>query len=251
MAANGWWPRSFKRFSACRSAWAASVISNRGVGRPGPGPRSSRAGGASSPGEECRRDRLEPGRKTLLALDGGDPVGGLLQDLRRTWPGELRELLGELSTVSCAATDGAYNIVDLAMRQLCWAHLKRDFQKWLDRGGEGLADRAGGLDARETNFGYGETSPRMIDRPGCGQNWSQSASNFTWVGGRQAVRGQAGSAVLPNILDVYPALWTFARVEAVEPTNNHAERTLRLAVIWPRSVLAITATPGVASPSVS
>ncbi len=31
---------------------------------------------------------------------------------------------------------------------------------------------------------------------------------------------------------VYPALWTFARVDGVEPTNNHAERTLRLAVIW-------------------
>ena len=27
-------------------------------------------------------------------------------------------------------------------------------------------------------------------------------------------------------------MWTFARVEGVEPTNNRAERTLRLAVIW-------------------
>ena len=35
-----------------------------------------------------------------------------------------------------------------------------------------------------------------------------------------------------NVLDVYPALWTFARVEGVEPTNNRAERTLRPAVIW-------------------
>jgi transposase len=35
-----------------------------------------------------------------------------------------------------------------------------------------------------------------------------------------------------NILAVYPALWTFARVEGVEPTNNLAERTLRPAVIW-------------------
>ena len=35
-----------------------------------------------------------------------------------------------------------------------------------------------------------------------------------------------------NVLAVYPALWTFARVEGVEPTNNHAERTLRRAVIW-------------------
>ena len=35
-----------------------------------------------------------------------------------------------------------------------------------------------------------------------------------------------------NMLAVYPALWTFARVAGVEPTNNHAERTLRRAVMW-------------------
>jgi len=35
-----------------------------------------------------------------------------------------------------------------------------------------------------------------------------------------------------RLLDIYPALWTFARVEGVEPTNNVAERTLRSAVIW-------------------
>ena len=35
-----------------------------------------------------------------------------------------------------------------------------------------------------------------------------------------------------NLLAVYPALWTLARLEGVEPTNNHAERTLRRAVIW-------------------
>ena len=30
----------------------------------------------------------------------------------------------------------------------------------------------------------------------------------------------------------WPALWTFARVEGVEPTNNVAERALRPAVLW-------------------
>src|SRR5687768_16307567 len=29
-----------------------------------------------------------------------------------------------------------------------------------------------------------------------------------------------------------PALWTFAQVEGVEPTNNAAERALRPAVLW-------------------
>ena len=35
-----------------------------------------------------------------------------------------------------------------------------------------------------------------------------------------------------NLLKLWPALWTFARCKGVEPTNNHAERSLRGAVIY-------------------
>jgi transposase len=35
-----------------------------------------------------------------------------------------------------------------------------------------------------------------------------------------------------NILQLETALWTFVRVEGVEPTNNNAERPLRRAVLW-------------------
>ena len=35
-----------------------------------------------------------------------------------------------------------------------------------------------------------------------------------------------------NLLKLWPALWTFASHEGVEPTNNHAERSLRGAVIY-------------------
>jgi transposase len=35
-----------------------------------------------------------------------------------------------------------------------------------------------------------------------------------------------------EILAIEPALWTFARVEGIEPTNNAAERALRHAVQW-------------------
>jgi transposase len=37
-----------------------------------------------------------------------------------------------------------------------------------------------------------------------------------------------------NILKLEGALWTFVRVEGVEPTNNSAERGLRRAVLWRR-----------------
>ena len=35
-----------------------------------------------------------------------------------------------------------------------------------------------------------------------------------------------------NLLKLWPALWTFAAVPGVQPTNNHAERSLRGAVIY-------------------
>ena len=38
--------------------------------------------------------------------------------------------------------------------------------------------------------------------------------------------------VCREILKVYDALWTFVRVEGVEPTNNTAERAIRPGVLW-------------------
>jgi hypothetical protein len=35
-----------------------------------------------------------------------------------------------------------------------------------------------------------------------------------------------------ELLTLWPALWTFAVIEDVEPTNNAAERALRPAVLW-------------------
>jgi transposase len=35
-----------------------------------------------------------------------------------------------------------------------------------------------------------------------------------------------------NLLKVWPALWTFAARRGIQPTNNHAERALRGAVIF-------------------
>jgi hypothetical protein len=35
-----------------------------------------------------------------------------------------------------------------------------------------------------------------------------------------------------NLLKIWPALWTFADHKHIEPTNNHAERALRGAVIY-------------------
>ena len=40
------------------------------------------------------------------------------------------------------------------------------------------------------------------------------------------------AATCRELLAREPALWTFVRVEGIEPTNNSAERSLRGAVLW-------------------
>ena len=49
---------------------------------------------------------------------------------------------------------------------------------------------------------------------------------------RKAARNRRHRSFAKNLLKGWPALWTFASVPGVEPTNNHAERGLRGAVIY-------------------
>src|SRR5438270_853804 len=55
--------------------------------------------------------------------------------------------------------------------------------------------------------------------------------------GRLLRRGQdnpdrKAAALCRQLTKWWPALWTFARVEGVEPTNNMSEHALRPAVLW-------------------
>ncbi len=48
---------------------------------------------------------------------------------------------------------------------------------------------------------------------------------------RKSARNRRHRPVAKNLLKRWPALWSFTSVPGVEPTNNHAERGLRGAVI--------------------
>lgn len=147
----------------------------------------------------------------------------------------LRELLGQ-SVGGTVGSDrwGAYTIIDVLARQLCWAHLKRDFQKWVDWGGAAVQVGQAGLKAVERLFAaWRDFRQGVVDRPGLraalepvSQDLKAALEEGLSCQNKKVVR------FCRRVLDVYPALWTFARVEGVEPTNNIAERTLRPAVIW-------------------
>jgi transposase len=148
----------------------------------------------------------------------------------------MRQLLGAAPKgVVISDRFGAYNGLPLGQRQLCWAHLKRDFQAMAERQGEAKAVGEGLL-LVVTNLFWcirrvreGKRSRGWLMRQVEGR-FRPEVENLLLRGTYSDCAKTAETCV--NVLEAEEALWTFARVEGVEPTNNSAERALRGAVIW-------------------
>ncbi len=129
----------------------------------------------------------------------------------------------------------AYNGVPLNQRQACWAHLRRDFQAMIDRGGTGAQIGEDLLLHADILFGLWYKV-----RDGTRTRKWLKCQIEEWVRPEVRLLLQRGAAcgcaktagTCTEILKVEESLWTFARVEGVEPTNNAAERALRHAVLW-------------------
>jgi len=148
----------------------------------------------------------------------------------------LQELLGERPQgVVVSDRLATYGLVPLDQRQACWAHLKRDFQAMVDRGGKGKKIGVELLDLCKLLFDMwykvrdGTRTRRWLHKQV--EGWLHNDVRVALE--RGAVCGCAKTAgVCAEILKIEAALWTFARVDGVEPTNNAAERALRPAVLW-------------------
>jgi transposase len=147
----------------------------------------------------------------------------------------LWELLGEgYGGVLTSDRAKAYTGQPLSQRQVCWAHLRRDFQAMIDRGGAGAPIGEFLLEQADVLFGWWH---RVRDG-----TWSRATFQryASWLreGFREAlVRGTCcgcpkTAATCQELLKVEPALWTFVRVPGIDLTNNAAERALRHAVQW-------------------
>ncbi len=146
-----------------------------------------------------------------------------------------KQLLGEDFT-GFLVTDrwSAYGWADLHLRQLCWSHLERDFQGFVDRGGEGGPIGEALLKQKEKMF---EWWHRVRDGTLKRDDFMKQMREVEREVGRLLRKAAvctspktAGMAA--EILKLEPALWTFTQVEGLEPTNNAAERAIRPAVLW-------------------
>lgn len=146
----------------------------------------------------------------------------------------LASLVGDYSGVILNC-DRAKMYLDGKRLQWCWAHLKRDFQKLIDSP-DGKVKRMGHdlMRQQQQLFDY----------------WRQhKAGKLKWSTFQsyvRPIREEVGNLLLRGVYSGNPKLigfcqglydhrehlWTFTRVEGIEPTNNTAERALRPAVIY-------------------
>ncbi len=128
----------------------------------------------------------------------------------------------------------AYNWLNNRQRQLCWSHLQRDFQAFVERGGasqtlgEALLAQTHQMftwwhDVKKGTLSRAQFQEQMRPvRIEVGE-WLRKGTSCSHPGTAGTCR---------DILKREEALWTFVDVPGVEPTNNLAERQIRPGVLW-------------------
>jgi transposase len=160
-----------------------------------------------------------------------------LFSIRRSRGGAVaKELLGD-EPIGIVVSDrySAYAWIGALIRQLCWAHLRRDFTNISERAG---AASQLGHDLLAATHQLFTLWHRYRDGT---LTWPDFQAQMAPVRETVGELLRAGAA-LPNatstaatcahLVKWEEALWTFTRVEGVAPTNNAAERGIRPGVLF-------------------
>ncbi len=146
-----------------------------------------------------------------------------------------KELLANTSAVITSDRWWAYAHLPLKRRQICWAHLRRDFKAHAERLGAEKSFGEHELRICEELFWSWEIFGHTRDRQELGRRiraLRRELGPILRQYSGKAPRYKYCRGMARNLLKVWPALWTFAGHQAVQPTNNHAERALRGSVIY-------------------
>lgn len=147
----------------------------------------------------------------------------------------LKDLVGTLGVFISDRGSQFEDLWAMDRRQICWAHLLRKFVSYTELPDERAAEIGGHL------LFLSQTLLSAWHRV---RDGTMSAAEFRDFvvrlrpvfeghltrGVELRLVGFSGSC--ENILAHREALWTFAFVAGIEPTNNHAERELRRFVMW-------------------
>jgi transposase len=165
------------------------------------------------------------------------PLVTIFRLLKTRGAASAKVLLGE-KVWGTIGTDryAGYQWIDPCQRQLCWAHLKREFIAWGERAGEtariGLALLAVEQQlftlwyrVRDGTLAWADFQVAMLPLMARVRTLLQEGE----TGADAKTQGTCR-----NLLKLEAALWTFVWESEVDPTNNRAERPLRRAVLWRR-----------------
>ena len=147
----------------------------------------------------------------------------------------LRELLADHTGVVTSDRWWAYDHLPLHRRQICRSHLQRDFQAQAEGSGAERELGHAGLRICERLFWAWEVYQHTRDRRQLQLDVRTLRRQLKPI--LRQYRGKAprykrSRGLARNLLKAWPALWTFTDRAGVTPTNNHAERALRGAVIY-------------------
>jgi transposase len=176
----------------------------------------------------------QAGQKRWLWVAATSSVAAFVIHGTRSLLGLATLLSDTLQGILCSDRWSVYACWPVLLRQICWAHLKRDFKKCVDRGGAGVV--------------VGQEGLRIVGRVfkawhlfrGGGLSRAQLQSRLSPVArdlrkvldaGRDCADSKTAN-FCTNLVALEPALWRFVVTAGVEPTNNHAERVLRRGVLW-------------------
>ena len=176
-------------------------------------------------------------KKAWLWVLATQHVTVFLIDLHRSAKVALKMLGIDFKDVLNSDRWCAYNWLDNSQRQLCWSHLRRDFQAFVERSGDSQTLGEALLTLNNQMFTWWHSLQK------------NSLSRIQFQDQMQPVRTQVGellrqgttcthsatAGTCRDILKREAALWTFVDVEGVDPTNNFAEQKIRPGVLWRNS----------------
>lgn len=146
-----------------------------------------------------------------------------------------QHLLGASSAIVTSDRWWAYNHLPIRRRQLCWSHLQRDFEFQAEGRGSDKELGEAGMEVCQELFWTWEIFQHTADRSELKRRVRLLQRELKAVLHEHAAkhaRYRQSRRFARALLKIWPALWTFAKHRGVQPTNNHAERCLRGAVIY-------------------
>ncbi len=146
-----------------------------------------------------------------------------------------RQLLGKFSGALVSDRWSGYNVFD-GIRQICWAHLKRDFKA--------ISETKGAIgEIGQQLYGLAKKILKLRKRVRDGTlQWRTFQNRMPPLMKRVEELLEEGasskcklSGKCRRIINHREHLWTFVHDPSVEPTNNIAERIVRQGVLWRKS----------------